>query len=285
MLIRSGLRLYGVLVAAALLLAATPAYAQFQPRKLEDPATGEKFHIEGSAGIWSPGTSITINASAALGIEGTDIDLVKDLGLQDRKLREFHIVAKPARKHKFRFQYIPLDFQREGYTLKREVIFQGQRYSVGIPVNWLVDWKAYRFGYEYDVYAGSKGFVGALLDVKYTDVYSSLQTPLQTKAEFVHAKGPIPAIGGIGRYYFVPNISITGELSDFMIPDSVSRNLGFDGHYLELDIYGTVNFTNNVGAQIGYRKFDVGVAFTDHDATSTGTFNVKGLYFGIVARY
>ena len=31
------------------------------------------------------------------------------------------------------------------------------------------------------------------------------------------------SIGGIARYYVVPNISITGELSGFKIPDSVSK--------------------------------------------------------------
>jgi hypothetical protein len=49
-------------------------------------------------------------------------------------------------------------------------------------------------------------------------------------------------------------------------------------------VYGTVNFTNNVGAQVGYRSIDFGYEV----ATSTGSsgaFTLKGLYFGIVARY
>ena len=34
---------------------------------------------------------------------------------------------------------------------------------------------------------------------------------------------PIPAIGGIGRFYVVPNISVTGEVTGFKIPDSVDE--------------------------------------------------------------
>ncbi len=39
--------------------------------------------------------------------------------------------------------------------------------------------------------------------------------------------------------------------------------------------------TNNIGAQLGYRSFDVGY-LVDQD---TGSFTLKGLYFGVVARY
>ena len=97
------------------------------------------------------------------------------------------------------------------------------------------------------------------------------------------AKAPIPAIGGIVRVYMVPNISITGELTDFKIPDSISKD--YKAHYVDLDIYGTVNFTNNIGVQMGYRSFDVGYTVRDNNIdTDAGSFVLKGLYFGAVAR-
>ena len=52
-------------------------------------------------------------------------------------------------------------------------------------------------------------------------------------------------------------------------------------HYVDFDLYGTVNFTNNIGAQIGYRSLDVGYVVD----TDTGAFKLKGIYFGVVARY
>jgi hypothetical protein len=280
----SAIRLYGALV-AAILFTAAPATAQFEPRRLEDPATGEKFIVEGAAGFWNP-VSTMVFSSAALGIQGTDIDLKGDLGLTDRRFGELHLVLRPATKHKLRFQYIPIKFQKEGHQISREITFNGQRYTLNTPVNWLFNWKAYRFGYEYDVFTRSRGFGGIVLDVKYTDVYAQLQTPFQSKPEFVHPRGPVPAIGGIGRYYIVPNISITGELTGISIPDSFAKELGADAHYFDLDIYGTLNFTNNLGVQVGYRSFDVGVTVTEDDGpTSAGTFLLKGLYFGVVARY
>ena len=32
------------------------------------------------------------------------------------------------------------------------------------------------------------------------------------------------------------------------------------GRYVDIDFYATVNFTNNAGAQFGYRSFDLGYA-------------------------
>jgi hypothetical protein len=98
-------------------------------------------------------------------------------------------------------------------------------------------------------------------------------------SEFAHAQGPIPALGGIARYYFVPNIAVTGELTAFKIPDSIDDR--YNAHYVDFDLYGTVNFTNNVGVKGGYRSRDVGYLIK----TDSGTLTLKGIYFGAVLRY
>src|SRR3954471_4883194 len=70
---RSVIRLYAaVLLALASVLVPAPALAQFQPRDVSDPATGEKYHIEGAVGFWFPGTEMQIS-STALRIVGTTI--------------------------------------------------------------------------------------------------------------------------------------------------------------------------------------------------------------------
>src|SRR5262249_54323849 len=110
-----------------------------------------------------------------------------------------------------------------------------------------------------------------------TDVTASLVSP--TSDEFAHAQAPIPALGGIVRAYLVPNISVTGEITGFKLPENAIKNAS--GHYVDVDIYGTLNFTNNIGVQLGYRAFDLAYIVT-HD---TGDFTLKGLYFGAVARF
>jgi len=266
--------MYGMLF-VALLLMASPAFAQFRPRNISDPATGETYRIEGSAGFWSPSATMSIS-SEALGIGGSTIDFKKDLGLKDKRFGELHAVLKATRKHKFRFQYIPIKYAQQA-TIPRNIVFNGQLYRVGFPVNSSLNWKAYRFGYEYDFLVKDRGFGGFIVDFKYTDGRASLQSP--ANSEFAHASAPIPALGGIARVYVVPIVSITFELTGIKVPDSISKD--FKAHYADLDLYGTVNLTNNIGAQLGFRSFDVGY-LVEQD---TGSFKLKGLYFGVVARY
>jgi hypothetical protein len=273
---RITLRLYGALTAAVLLVA-SPAAAQFTPKSLNDPATGEQFHIEGAAGFWMPTANMSI-ASEALGIVGSTIDFKNDLGLTDQRLSELQVVGRPARRHKLRFAYIPIDYvQDNGFKIPHDIIFNGQKYASGIPTNSELLWKAYRFAYEYDFITRNRGFGGFILEAKYTDVTASLETPVVN--QFIHAKAPIPAIGGIARYYIVPNISITGEVTGVKIPDSISKQ--YKAHYADVDIYGTLNFTNNIGVQGGFRSIDVGY----HVDSDTGSFVLRGIYFGVVARY
>lgn len=274
MVTRSTFRLYGAL-AIALLFVASPVAAQFTPRTLNDPATGELFHIEGAAGFWLPSANMSIS-SEALGIVGSTIDFKNDLGLTDQRFSQLSLVGRPARKHKLRFSYIPIEFIQES-TIKRDIKFNGQLYARGLPVNSDLLWKAYRFAYEYDFITTNRGFGGFILEAKYTDVTARLKSPVAE--EFIHAKAPIPAIGGIVRVYVVPNISITGELTGVKIPDSISKE--YKAHYADLDIYGTLNFTNNIGVQGGFRSIDVGY----HVDSDSGSFVLRGIYFGVVARY
>jgi hypothetical protein len=263
------------LAVVSFLMGAVPASAQYKPRPLNDPATGEQWHIEGGADFWLPSADVVV-ASESLGIQGSQIDLKRDLGVTDHKVPSFQLQLRPARSHKFRFQYTPITYDASS-TLQQDVVFNGIRYRFGLPVNTLFDWKAYRFGYEYDFLRKNWGFVGLLLEAKYTDVQVHLDSPIA--AEFARARGPIPAIGGIGRVYVVPNVSITGELTAFKIPDSIDSR--YNAHYVDLDIFGTVNFNEHLGAKGGFRSTDVGYLIK----SDSGSFVLKGIYFGVVARY
>jgi len=276
MIISSTIRMYAAVgVAVATVLAAQPAHAQFTPRPLSDPATGEDYRIEGAANLWFPSAKIAVS-SERFGIQGTTIDFKTDLGLTDQTFADFRLVLKPSRKSKFRFEFVPIKYEQSA-TLRKTIIFNGQRYDIGLPVNSLLEWKAYRLAYEFDFISNDRGFAGFVVEAKYTDVKVDLVSPLAT--EFAHARAPIPAIGGIGRVYVVPNISITGEFTGFKLPEELVKDTR--AHYIDFDLYGTVNFTNNVGAQFGYRVLDMGYLVD----TDLGEMVLKGIYFGIVARY
>src|SRR5262245_31922085 len=104
---KSALCVYGFVT--ALLLTASTASAQFTPEPLNDPATGEQYHIEGAIGFWNPAPDMNIS-SESLGIVGSTIDLKKDLGLTGQRFRELQLVGKLSRKSKLRLQYIPIKY-------------------------------------------------------------------------------------------------------------------------------------------------------------------------------
>lgn len=250
-----------------------PASAQFRPPA--DPATGESFHVELAFAYWNADPTLIVS-SESLGIIGSDVDLVEDLGIEQKRLPEFRVVLRPARKHKFRFHYLPVKYEAAA-VLEREFVFNGQRYRVGLPVNTTADLTTYRFGYEYDFIARDRGFLGVLLDLKYTDVSVALDSPIG--AEFTEQAAPIPTIGAVGRGYLTPNVAIGGEVTFFKIPENLADE--YQGRYLDYDLYGLANFTNNVGAQIGYRSIDVSYA-VDLDS---GTLNFDGWYVAGIVRF
>jgi hypothetical protein len=275
-----GLRLYGW-AAALLLMTAGPAAAQYQPRPLDNTPTGESYHIEGAVGFWFPSSDLTVASSGGgilSGIGGSDISAQRDLGMpSNQHLPDFELILRPARRHKLRAQYIPIQMNGAA-TLTRDIVFNGQKYTVGIPVQSTLDWHAARFNYEFDFIANSRGFGGMILEAKYTDVRVELDAPVFGLAEFARARAPIPALGGIGRFYVVPNLAITGEVTAFKLPSVADK---YAGHYVDVDVYGTYNFTNNIGVKGGYRLLNLGYLIKQ----DTGAFQMDGLYFSAVLRY
>jgi len=260
---------------AILCLAATPARAQYGAKQMSDPATGETYHVEIGGYLWDPTPDLVIT-SEALGIIGSRINFVTDLGIEKTKFRQLKTVLRPGRKHRLRFEYTPITYDAVG-TLKANVIFNGILYPVSLPVTTELKWKAYRFAYEYDFLYKDRGFVGVVFDAKYTDVQATLSNIIDT--EFVRARAPILTIGAIGRAYVAPNISITGELTGLGSGGLFGED--YRAHYVDFDLYGTVNFNDHVGAQLGYRSFNVFYHLKHDD----GNLDLKGLYFGGAVRF
>ena len=154
------------LLLAACTLVPSTARAQFVPRPMADAPLAERYIIEAQGGFWNPGPTMSIT-SESLGIIGSTIDFKTDLGLKQTRFKQFRATLHPARKHKFRFEYIPIDY-KQNTVLRRDIVFNGQRYNVGVPVISELDWKAYRFSYEYDFISMAKGFGGFVLDLKQT---------------------------------------------------------------------------------------------------------------------
>ena len=257
-----------------LLALAAPADAQVFTQATDLPI-GEAYHVEVLGGMWNPTPNLTI-ASEEFGIAGTDIDFTSDLGIATKRLGELRVRLRPGRKHRFRIDYVPIRYAAQA-AVERRLVFRGIAYDIGVTVNSTVTWNTWRLGYEYDIVHRPRGYFGIIVEAKYTEVEASLDSSLGR--EFARARGPIPAIGAVIKIYPIRVLGVTAEVTGIRLPEGVDEDYG--GQYLDYDIYGTLNFTENIGAQVGYRSIDMSGVFESESVD----MKLTGVYVGALLRF
>ncbi len=268
------MRVSRILVLAGLALTCAGARAEAQFSVASNDAVGEQYILEIAGALWNPEPALVIAAEGLGDATGNNrIDFVNELGIVKTRFKELRVTLKPGKKHKLRLHYIPIEYAASA-TLNRTFTFNGRRYSVGLPVNTTLDWKAWQVGYEYDVISLPRGFLGVVGEVKYTDTTTTLASP--TLTETATAKAPVPTVGGIMRVYPAKYVAGTFEMTGLKI-----NRTDFQVKYFDIDAYGTFNFTRNVGVTAGYRS--IHVTYTvDQDF---GDLQLKGPYFAGVVRF
>ena len=260
------------------LVAPAAASAQYRRGAVVEGGIAEDYHIEAAYGWWDATPELIVR-SESLGILGTDVDLISDLGIQKHRLGKFDLVLKPSKKHRFKYQHLPIKYETDAFPVSRSFIFNGQRYNIGLPVSTSVNFSSDSFAYEYDFLHKPWFFVGVNFGAKLTTIDVNLESPIG--AEFFKQVAPIPAIGFAGRGYVTQNLSIDGEFTFFRIPESLREQLEGDGSYNDFDLHATYNINKYVGAQFGWRKTTL---FYETEFDS-GDLKFSGLYFGGVVRY
>ena len=239
-------------------------------------AIGEVYRIEVSGGVWSPTVFGTIAVTNdQIEAQGTTIDFVNDLGFKNTRFPDLRVVLRPAKKHKFRVQYTPVSYTGES-VINRNIIFNGILYPTNMPVNSTFDWKVWRFGYEYDIIYRDRGYFGILLEGRYTEMNATLQSPVNN--EFTRAKAPLPAVGAVVRLYPLRNLSITGEISGFRLPDI---DEDYEANYADIDVYATFNVVHNFGVQGGWRRMNTFLRVEGDQ----GDIKFQGFWFGGALRF
>ena len=244
---------------------AAPAQAQVLP--------AEDHIVELGVMFWKPSPELTLSTDALAGTGISEVDFVEEFGIEDKMFPEFR--AAIGRNHKFRLSYVKFDYAEDA-TIRRTFTFQGRTFTVGAPATADIKWDLWKFGYEWDFISRERGFLGAVVDVKYNKIDASVDSPVLRSTAATDVTAPVPTIGVIGRGYILPMVAITGEFSGI----SINRD-DFEAKFFDFDIYGTVSFGRNLGAQAGYRSVDVHY-LSDED---TGDLKMKGPYFGGVLRF
>jgi hypothetical protein len=263
-----------VLALAALLLVASRADAQFS--RAPDVAPGEDFHVELGAMFWQPTPTLVIGTAALDALGAHSVDFGQEFAIEDKRFTEFRVVAHPGRKHKIRFSYVPVRYDKDA-VLQRTVTFGGRTFNIGLPANAELEWDLWRFGYEWDFVSRSRGLIGLVAELKYNRVAADITSPIGSAS--AEEKAPVPTIGLIGRGYVHKNVSITAEFGAFKVPASFTD--AFVAKFYDFDLYATGSINRNLAVQGGYRRVSANYVIDD----DTGDLKLKGLYLGGLVRF
>jgi hypothetical protein len=272
------------LVATVLLslLLAARADAQF---RVADPAPGEQFHVELGLMFWNPTPGLQIQTGGLAALGESEVDFVQEFGIENERFNEFRAVLKAAKKHKIRVSHVLAEYNAAA-TLQRTIVFGGRTFPVSVPATADLQWRVWRFGYEWDFVANDRGVVGVVTELKFNQVSADLEA-VGLGSELTEVSAPVPTIGALARVYPHKTFSLTAEFTGFKVPGFLAKKItdaiddDADAKVFDLDLYGTVNFGSHVGAQLGYRSLTADYLF-DEDA---GDLELKGWYFGGLVRF
>ena len=255
-----------------------PARAQYGAKAPSDRATGETYHVEvgGTSGIPTP--DIAITSESLRHSRDRRIDFVKDLGIEKTRFRQLKVVLRPATKHKFRFEYTPITYEADGIAAAPTSSSTASSYPVTLPVD---------DGPEVEG-------VPLRLRVRLRLSRPRVLRPRargevhRRRSDAVRTSSPRSSSARRRRFRrSAPSAASTSCRTSRSPASSAASSCrrGIDedyrAKYFDFDLYGTVNFNDHVGAQVGYRSFDVLL----QGQRRRRRLKLKGLYFGGVVRF
>jgi hypothetical protein len=200
--------------------------------------------------------------------EGTLVDVVDDLGIEDERTFEARGTLQFKPGHKLRGSYTPLDYRGDVESAARDFDYGSTEFQRFERV--LTSFKGgyYSAAYEYDFLRGPKGFLGATLGAKMIDLDATLVSFEQGRREQDTLRAPVPAIGLVTRAY-AGRVSVEGELS--------GMTLGDRGTLVEFDFATRVHLSDRLAASGGYRFLSIRA----QDDRDFGDIQIRGWHFGL----
>jgi hypothetical protein len=200
--------------------------------------------------------------------DGTLVDVVDDLGLEDERTFEARGTLQFKPGHKLRGSYTPLDYRGDVSSAARDFDYGATEFQRFERVATSLKGGFYSAAYEYDFLRGPKGFLGATLGAKMMDLDATLVAPDTNRREQQTLRSPLPSIGLITRAY-AGRVSVEGEIS--------GMTLGSRGRVIEFDTSARVHLSDRLAASGGYRY----VSAKAVDGPDSFDLRIRGWHFGL----
>ena len=249
------------LAGSILLLFALPASGVAQT--LPGP---ERYHLRVEYREWRPSLDGQIQKGFGEA-EGTRLDLMTNLGVQNKRTYDVDATLKFSQGFKLRGSITPLDYKGDT-TTQFTFSFGDTTYSRGTRVATTIKGHYYTGAFEWDFVKRPEGFFGVFLGAKVFDVDAVVLDTDQSQRVVQTGRLPIPVLGIAGRYY-VGHLSLEGEFSGLTIGDR--------GQLWELDTSARYHLSDRLAVQGGYRR----ISLEGKDQRDLVSFRIGGWTFGV----
>jgi hypothetical protein len=226
----------------------------------------ERYHLRVEYREWRPSLDGQIQKGFGEA-EGTLLDLMTGLGVQDKRTYDVDATLKFSPGFKLRGSITPLDYKGDKLA-EFTFSFGDVTYPRNTRVVTTVKGHYYTGAFEWDFVKRPEGFFGVFLGAKIFDVDAVVVDADQNQRVVQTGRLPIPVLGVAGRYY-VSHLSLEGEFSGLTIGDR--------GHVWELDVSARYHLSDRLAVQGGYRRITL-EGKNDRDFVS---FRLGGWTFGV----
>jgi len=244
------------------LLALLPARAHAQAEVPEPERYGMRLEYR----EYRPNLTGTVQKGAN-GEEGSIVDLIDDLGIEDDRTFDARVTFKIKTAHKLRAGYMPIDYHGD-QEAPRNFTFMDTTYFRGDRVVTSVKGTIWSGDYQWEFYQGEKGYLGALLGARYFDGDTVLVDVDAGQRETNAESFPLPVLGVAGRAY-AGKLSLEGEFAGLPA--------GGMGNYYEFEGSARFHISDRFAVMGGYRLVNLD-ARDDPDQVQ---FKLSGWQFGL----
>ena len=225
------------------------------------PVSSLAFEVGARGYYWFP--TLDGNVKVDDGTPGTTIDFDKDLGIDDEDYPSVEAFVGLG-DHHLSLTYTEIDYSGKK-TLTRDIVFNGETYSVGAPVTSSIEYTMIDLHYQYDlldlenILAGFS--LGGVFQVKYLDGDIRLKTTGIDEVEDITL--PIPMVG--------VNLHL-GILADILEARVRGTAIGYSGNTI-YELMADISFTPFPFMDIhgGYKTFVIDIdeddVIFDYDMT------------------
>ncbi len=147
---------------------------------------------------------------------GTDIDVVDDLGVDDKKNFWEGRITLELGNHKIRYGFTSFSWDGKK-TITKSIVFAGKTYTASTSVESSLDIVYHRVGYEYDFIDTLDNRIGVILEVKYFDIDSALKASALGYDESESLGVPLPAVGVTVQVGLPFLLTVGGEITGITV--------------------------------------------------------------------